>query len=217
MMIKANGLSALMLATGLLLCLAGPSQAAASADATANSKVGKPLALNKDLRSSARHKKSSAHQKPRSVASKSSDETKSLNDKISAPDVAGDENNLPSISSSVANANAQLPTETSAADATAMTARANELRQAAAGDSTRRDDETLVVAADQLNDVDRALHEGNPPTPSPVAAPATSPVTLLMASSGESSSWDQTSLIGKVFIGFGALLTMASAARMFMA
>jgi hypothetical protein len=32
---------------------------------------------------------------------------------------------------------------------------------------------------------------------------------------GESSIWDQTSLIGKIFIGFGALLTVASAARMF--
>jgi hypothetical protein len=39
----------------------------------------------------------------------------------------------------------------------------------------------------------------------------------MAASSSESSTWDQTSLIGKIFIGFGALLTMASAARMFMA
>jgi hypothetical protein len=31
------------------------------------------------------------------------------------------------------------------------------------------------------------------------------------------SSWDQASLIGKVFIAFGGLLTFASAARMFMA
>jgi hypothetical protein len=46
------------------------------------------------------------------------------------------------------------------------------------------------------------------------AAPA-APVTA--ASSNESSTWDQTSLIGKIFIGFGALLTMASAARMFIA
>ena len=38
-----------------------------------------------------------------------------------------------------------------------------------------------------------------------------------MASSKEDSTWDQTSLIGKIFIAFGALLTMASAARMFMA
>ena len=33
----------------------------------------------------------------------------------------------------------------------------------------------------------------------------------------ESTTWDQTSLIGKIFIAVGALLTMASAARMFMA
>src|SRR5256885_11257376 len=31
-----------------------------------------------------------------------------------------------------------------------------------------------------------------------------------------SSAWDHTSIIGKIFIGFGALLTMASAARMFL-
>jgi hypothetical protein len=33
----------------------------------------------------------------------------------------------------------------------------------------------------------------------------------------EGSSWDQASLIGKIFIAFGGLLTAASAARMFMA
>jgi hypothetical protein len=43
------------------------------------------------------------------------------------------------------------------------------------------------------------------------AAPAAS------AAGSDSSTWDQTSLIGKIFIAFGALLTMASAARMFMA
>ena len=44
------------------------------------------------------------------------------------------------------------------------------------------------------------------------------PVAPVMASrSDESSTWDQTSLIGKIFIAFGALLTLASAARMFMA
>jgi ABC-type sugar transport system substrate-binding protein len=75
-----------------------------------------------------------------------------------------------------------------------------------------------VVASDQLNDVDRALHE---PTPSaqPVAlasndAPA--PRVVVMAGS-DHSLWDQTSLIGKVFIAFGMMLTVGSAARMFMA
>jgi hypothetical protein len=37
------------------------------------------------------------------------------------------------------------------------------------------------------------------------------------AVSSSDSTWDQTSLIGKIFIAFGGLLTLASAARMFMA
>ena len=37
------------------------------------------------------------------------------------------------------------------------------------------------------------------------------------AANNDSSTLDKTSLIGKIFIAFGALLTMASAARMFMA
>ena len=46
----------------------------------------------------------------------------------------------------------------------------------------------------------------------PPAAPA-----ARGAGERRSSIWDETSLIGKIFIGFGALLTIASAARMFMA
>ncbi len=38
-----------------------------------------------------------------------------------------------------------------------------------------------------------------------------------MRRANDSSTLDKTSLIGKVFIAFGALLTLASAARMFMA
>jgi hypothetical protein len=77
----------------------------------------------------------------------------------------------------------------------------------------RGDDGTMLVAADQLNDVDRSLREGSP-APSVSANPPPAPVAAV---SGESSTWDKTSLIGKIFIGFGALLTMASAVRMFMA
>jgi hypothetical protein len=80
---------------------------------------------------------------------------------------------------------------------------------------------TQVVSADQLNDVDRALHESTAAAaPAQATAPAEAPVARaapVVASGGESSTWDQTSLIGKIFIGFGALLTVASAARMFMA
>jgi hypothetical protein len=81
---------------------------------------------------------------------------------------------------------------------------------------------TPVVAADQLNDMDRALHEATPPaTPVALASadapvPASAPAAVTASTNGN-SSWDQASLIGKIFIGFGAMLTMASAARMFMA
>ena len=77
-----------------------------------------------------------------------------------------------------------------------------------------------MVSSDQLNDVDRALQQ------SPRAAAASrrdglgqapAPARRSAGSSNETSTWDQTSLIGKIFIAFGALLTMASAARMFMA
>jgi hypothetical protein len=81
-----------------------------------------------------------------------------------------------------------------------------------------------VVASDQLNDVDRALQQNpttqqQPPSTQTVAMAAAkaAPATPALASGSDSSTWDQTSLIGKIFIAFGALLTMASAARMFMA
>ena len=50
-----------------------------------------------------------------------------------------------------------------------------------------------------------------------MASASTADAAASVLANGESSTWDQTSLIGKIFIAFGALLTMASAARMFMA
>ena len=122
----------------------------------------------------------------------------------------------------MANANAQLASADSPiAAARAMSARAQAILQAAPGnpaDAPAATD-TQVVAADQLNDVDRALRESPPPAPPLAMASAD---RRRRAGDGEPqrrrhSTWDQTSLIGKIFIGFGALLTMASAARMFMA
>jgi hypothetical protein len=76
-----------------------------------------------------------------------------------------------------------------------------------------------MAASDQLNDTDRALRETTPPTP-PVAVASNDDAqaqrTVAMAGN-DHSLWDETSLIGKVFIAFGTLLTVASAARMFMA
>jgi hypothetical protein len=227
MNIKASGCSALILVAGFFVCLAGPSQSAVSSDgaaASSKSETTAPLALDKYAKHSSHHWKSYAHRKSGKVALKSSAPRKAA-----TSDVAADEgDNLPAIPPSVANANAQFAsadTPTSNA-AKAMSARANDILQAA---GTPPAAEGQVVSADQLNDVDRALRESNPPAnlklasaevpavpaaaaPAPPAAPAPA-----AANSTENSTWDQTSLIGKIFIGFGALLTMASAARMFMA
>jgi hypothetical protein len=224
MTIKANGRSALILATGLFVCFAaGPSQAAGADNATASSKpenaAGAPIALNKYAKHASRHAKTDAQRKSSQEAEKSSSDKQ-------AADAAADESDNSSapsaISPSVANANAALTSTGNAARA--MTARANDILQNAPANpaDSQAAAETQVVSADQLNDVDRALHEAAPP-PAPTtlamasAEAPTAPAPPPAMASSESSTWDQTSLIGKIFIGFGALLTMASAARMFMA
>ena len=120
----------------------------------------------------------------------------------------------------IANANAQLtPTDSPADSAKAMSERVNSILQGTPDASADAPPAagTPIVAADQLNDVDRALHEATPPAALASAdTPAASPAAVA-ANSSDNSTWDQTSLIGKIFIGFGTLLTMASAARMFMA
>jgi hypothetical protein len=227
MIIKASGRSALILATGLFVCCAGPSQAAAGADNTAassksESTAGPPIVLNKYVKHDSRQGKSYAHRKSSKEELKSSD-TK----KAAATDAAADDgDNSSAIPPSVANANAQLTSaDTPAGNAKAMSARANNILQTAPDNpaDAQPAPEAQLVSADQLNDVDRALHEGTPPAPTPAVASSDAPaapvahVAPAMATSNETSSWDQASLIGKIFIGFGALLTMASAARMFMA
>jgi hypothetical protein len=224
MMIKASGRSALILATGLFVCFAGPSQAAASADsAAATSKSAnlkseslKSASLKSASLKSAkserhsRHLKRFAHRKYGKVALKS----------VKKPDVADDDaDNSSALPPSVANANAQLASaDVPGGSAKAMTARANTIVQAAPDNppNAQAAADSQVVAPDQLNDVDRALHESSP-SAKMVMASADAPAARATASSDDNSTWDQTSLIGKIFIAFGALLTMASAARMFMA
>ena len=216
MIVKASGRSALILATGLFVCFAGPSQAAGTDGTTASTKPenAAPVALSKYTKHSARHGKSYAHRKSSKLALKSSDK------KDAATDAAADNSdNSSAIPPVVANANAQMASDVPGGNARAMSARASDILQGVPANPADAQITTQVVAADQLNDVDRALHDGNPPATVLAMASADPPAAPVMASStsNEGSTWDQTSLIGKIFIGFGALLTMASAARMFMA
>jgi hypothetical protein len=208
MTIKAGGSAALIIATGLWICIAGPSQAADDADSAATPVV-----------------KHSSHQKY--AHHKSGKEAEKSDSKKTADAAAGNDGSAPRSSqlpSSIANAYAQLANDTAAGNnAKAMTEHANNIVQAAPDNAPAAQPaaNSPVVASDQLNDVDRAL--AAPPPQSEAAVPAdaqqaapANPPAVVTASSGN-STWDQTSLIGKIFIGFGTLLTVASAARMFIA
>lgn len=77
--------------------------------------------------------------------------------------------------------------------------------------------EGKAVASDQLGDGDRALGDTPPAQPVAVASNDATAQRIVAMTADDHSLWDETSLIGKVFIAFGTLLTVASAARMFMA
>jgi hypothetical protein len=76
-----------------------------------------------------------------------------------------------------------------------------------------------MVTPDQLSDVDRALAGSAAGATVGIAPAATRHIVrvapIIVAS--PSDAWDQTSLIGKIFVGIGACLTLASALRMFVA
>jgi len=75
-----------------------------------------------------------------------------------------------------------------------------------------------VVPADQLNEIDRAASNDafRGRTTGANGGPARRMAPAIVAAT-DNSIWDTTSLVGKIFVIFGALLTVASAARMFIA
>jgi hypothetical protein len=78
-----------------------------------------------------------------------------------------------------------------------------------------------AAPSDQLSASDRAAQPDDMKTPVIVTQNQQADTPQAHASpavaGSQNGTWDETSLIGKIFIGFGALLTVASAARMFMA
>jgi hypothetical protein len=211
MTIRAGGRVALMAATGLLACAVGVSWTVAASSAA--EQKSEQVSTSKEVKQ-VRYDKRYAHRKYTRTAQISSEEKK--------PGIEVAEAGVPSaLPDSVANANARMGGEVVANDAApAITARANALLSNDPPADQQGSVTTLqVVEADQLNDVDKTLQETTPPSQTTVAVAPTKPVTTVVsnAAASETSTWDQTSLIGKIFIAFGALLTVASAARMFMA
>ncbi|SFI77384.1 hypothetical protein [Bradyrhizobium sp. Gha] len=225
-MMKASGRAAWIVLAGLLLLFGAAVQATPSSATSAKPDKQTDAAKPGKQRhhASHRHTDSKTAQKSDDKANKAdatppADEAKT--DKQADNKAANDAPPSNQMPPEVANANAQVAAAdtTPAAAASAMTGRVNDNMQAATDSPAAAGAENQVVAADQLNDLDRALQQDNPAAPKAAVAatdaqPRPAPV---MASSQPSSAWDQSSLIGKIFIGVGTLLTLASAARMFMA
>ena len=219
MTIKASAGSALILAAGLLIGFVGLSPTMAAGEDSAA--VSKSESATSGKHGSRYLKKRYAHRKYTRTASKSVESKKA--DEKQVADASG--GTTPALPGWLANANAQMTADDAAPDsAKGMSEKANTVLQAAADKPADAEApaDTAVVAPDQLNETGRELHLQE--------APATSTQTVAMASTSrpaaegaaqaannDSSTLDKTSLIGKIFIAFGALLTVASAARMFMA
>jgi hypothetical protein len=221
MTITASGRSLLILAAGLWLGIAGPMRATesdarpADASAQADSATDQPIAPTKVAKPRHSRKVAAKTHKSDKVAVKT--ETKHAE--------AGSDNvDDKPIADAVANANAQLPPDAAAETPQSISAKADSVLKGIASTANnapapsadpnpQADPNQQLVAADQLNDVDRAVSDEKPAL---TLASATIDAPVVVSPS-ESSSLDQTSLIGKIFIAFGGLLTLASAARMFIA
>ncbi|MCX7318506.1 MAG: hypothetical protein NT113_03070 [Hyphomicrobiales bacterium] len=128
-----------------------------------------------------------------------------------------------SISPAIANANAQWPsdakptdnynTSTQAGNVLSKMEAKPEQATPPAADSAGASE---IVAPDQLNELDRAA-EDKPALTLAKATIDTPPANAAAATAENNTPWEQTSVIGKIFIALGGVLTLASAARMFMA
>jgi len=175
----------LMLVTGLVVCFAGPSQAAGTAGAAAVSEsaqaevspidrsIAKPVTPLARAANHVRHLITAAPAKAAKTVLKSQARAK--------PAAADDGHSLSVIPPSVANANAALTPNLPAGDAVPSSAVQPVNRTAA---------DVPIVEPDQLNELDRAAEAASPP-----------PTSMIMA--------------GAIFMGIGLLLTLATAARMF--
>ncbi len=220
---RVLGRLALILTAGVFLGLSGAQAAPSTTSSGKPDSVGKStetVRSGKQRRSSARHRSSK-------TADKSSDKGKTetkAETKAETKEVAATDTTVPSsgdMPPTVANANAQLAAADTpvAAAATAMSSRASDNVQAAADQPAPAPDNP-APASDQLTEADRTQLQDTAPAQKTVgAAPVEQPrpAPVMASSHSDTSAWEQSSLIGKIFIGFGALLTVASAARMFMA
>lgn len=242
--IKASGRSALIIAAGLtvgLWCVAPatPSFAAPQAAASDSGSAPKPAPKKKPVKHHAKPAKAKqAQAKPsdtkpsETTSSEAKPEAKFVVKSPVEEGRAADAQTEPkpladasgALPASIANANAQAtPAEAAQAQPTPSTEASQAAAPAAAAGATN----PAVMAADQVNDLDRAATDApqlqaqmqpqQPAAAETAAPPQPQADTQAKATTHDDDAWDKASLIGKIFIAAGGLLTLASAARMFMA
>lgn len=221
MPMKDVRLVAAIAAAGIVMCFSTPEPTAA-APAKSTASAEKPIAQSKYKRRAHSAKKSRSARYARKSSSKSVAKTSDAKKQTVATSKT-------ELVAAILNAHAEAPPkQRSLAE--------DEARNFAALDSTDKIatvDGVQIAASDQLNDVDRALTEESAPalvttaSAKPVAAEALPANKIIRATSSgdsptlkkanDSDPWSSSSLLGKIFIAFGSLLTLASAARIFIA
>ena len=125
------------------------------------------------------------------------------------------ETKLDALPTNVADARAQLSADdVKAKPAADVSIQSIQAVSASANEPAVQDPAVQVVNADELNDLDKAATDITEPFPKLPPSVANSRAEMRLEGP---STWGQTSTIGKAFIAFGVMLTLASAARMFMA
>lgn len=201
---KANGCWP-VLAVAVVLALGSASAQAACETAKCDRTAAADSAASSEgTVKSSRHSRHHAHHINHSRhETKSADRTKSEKVRVAT---AGE---LPP---AIANAQAQMAADQAPAASTPP-APAPMAAAAPAEQPQSADTETPVVAADELNEVDRAAMADKPNG----RILHLLPQTQQLSSAAPEDTWTQTSLLGKMFVVMGGCLTLASAARMFIA
>jgi hypothetical protein len=221
MNMKTSGLSALIITAGLSMCFALPLRAAETDSGTADSTAQTDNAAEAPDAAVVPKIVKPRAKKPVEAHAIKSGKVASKNPNGRKADDAQDDTAPASVRPSIANANARLQAGDGPADnalrtmSTQADTMMRTVKQAdpAAAQTDPPAANTEMVAADQVNEVDRSQGDDKAAAPTLSMAVAQAPY----GTSNIDSTWSQTSLIGKIFVAFGGLLTVASAARMFMA
>jgi hypothetical protein len=238
MNIRASGRSALIIAAGLWLGFAGPMRATDSAAEPAGAvaqteNAGAPVNPGTVTKHRS-HKRHVSHaRKPAKPEAKA--DTKAHETTASA--AQGSDKQIP-LPPTIANANAKAEMPGTAEDlskqdlpkteASALASNAGQMLSGNQGDPGQHTDSAPstaaaeIVSPDEFNEIDRALADDKQAAPHLALASIDTAASASNADTGQAaanddSAWNQTSLIGKIFIAFGGLLMFGSAARMFMA